>query len=164
VAVVVDTNVAVVAEGLADHADDACVTACEDRLIAIRRAGGLLLDQDDAIVEEYVKRLGHAGQPGIGRAFVKWAHDHRFDARACRQVAITRRGEGWRRYEEFPAREELRYFDPDDQKFAAVAIASGDDPPIVNATDRDWWEHRESLEDGGIRVEFLCPQHMGGRA
>ncbi|MGD0138548.1 MAG: hypothetical protein ABSD28_06695 [Tepidisphaeraceae bacterium] len=155
--VVVDTNVAIVAEELADHADQTCVDACIDRLLAVMDSGGLLLDEDDAIVEEYTKTLGHSGRPGVGRAFAKWAFDYRFDEDRCNLVAITvRLNDGWRRYDEFPDSPALSKFDPDDQKFVAVAVASGIAPSILNAVDSDWWIHREALSAAGVTVDFLC--------
>ena len=156
--VVVDTNVAFVAEGLTDQADQLCVDSCVDRLLTIINSGHLLLDEDDAIVEEYTTTLGHAGRPGVGRAFVKWAFDHRFNVERFTRIAITeRRDGGWRRYEEFPDRPDLSDFDPNDQKFVAIAVASGGNPPILNAVDSDWWDHHLALEAAGINVEFLCP-------
>jgi hypothetical protein len=41
----------------------------------------------------------------------------------------------------------------------AVAVASGESPPILNAVDSDWWNHREALVESGFVVDFLCPQH-----
>jgi hypothetical protein len=31
---------------------------------------------------------------------------------------------------------------------------------VVNACDKDWHEHREALEQHGVRIEFLCPEEM----
>lgn len=158
--VVIDTNVAVVAECVAVHADQACIDACVDRLVRLMKEGGLLLDEDDAIAEEYTEVLGHAGQPGVGRVFVRWAWDHRFDVALVRRVAITERTDHeWRRYNEFPDRADLSTFDKSDQKFVAVAVASGENPPILNAVDSDWWNHSAALATAGVNVDFLCPQH-----
>ena len=159
-AVVVDTNVAMVASRLTPGADERCVDACITRLLAIQRAGGLLIDDKGFVLREYTKRLGFSGQPGAGHAFVKWAHDHQAIPAQVRQVVITpRTAGGWRRYNEFPDHDDLSTFDPSDQKFAAVAVASGDNPLILNAVDSDWWNHRAALDNSGIVVEFLCPQH-----
>lgn len=159
-AVVVDTNVAAVAQGLAPQADQACIDTCVDRLADLVSSGGLLLDDQDAVVLEYLQVLGHASRPGVGRAFARWAWDNRFDASRVTRVTIRERDAvGWRRYEEFPDLDTLKNFDRDDQKFVAVARASGENPPILNAVDSDWWEHRTALADAGVRVEFICPQH-----
>lgn len=159
-AIVVDTNVAIVASRLTPEGDERCVDACITRLRAIQQSGGLLIDDKGFVLREYTRRLGFSGQPGAGHAFVKWAHDHQAIPAQVRQVAITPRTDGgWRRYDEFPDRTDLLTFDPSDQKFAAVALASGDHPPILNAVDSDWWNHRTALTAAGVTVEFLCPQH-----
>ncbi len=156
-AVIVDTNVAVVAEGLSGDADAACLERCQDILFDITKSGGLLLDGGDAIVAEYVKTLGHAGRPGIGRAFAKWAFDHRYDPACCTLIEITERAEkDWRMFEEFPDDPRLITFDADDQMFVSVALASCLHPPILNAVDSDWKIHEEVLEAVGVRVEELC--------
>lgn len=159
-AVVVDTNVAMVASRLSVQADEQCVSACITRLHAIQQSGGLLVDEQGFILFEYTKKLGFAGQPGAGHAFVKWAHDNQAIPANVRRVTITSRSDrGWRRYEEFPDRADLETFDPSDQKFVAVALASGEDPQILNAVDSDWWNHRSALRAAGVTVESLCPQH-----
>lgn len=66
-------------------------------------------------------------------------------------------------FAEFPADANLAGFDRADRKFVAVALASGDSPPIVNATDSDWWLFREALQRHGVQVEFLCPELMQAR-
>lgn len=159
-AVVVDTNVAMVASRLSPQADERCVDVCIKHLAAIKDGGDLLVDGLGLILYEYAKKLGYSGQPGAGHAFVKWAHDHQAIADKVRQVAITpTTAAGWRRYDEFPDAPALKGFDPSDQKFVAVALASGENPPILNAVDSDWWNDRVALAAAGVNVEFLCPQH-----
>lgn len=158
--VVVDTNVAVVASRLSPQADERCVGACVKRLREVQQAGGLLIDDKGLILREYTKKLGFAGQPGAGHVFVKWAHDHQAIPASVRQFAITPRSDGgWRRYDEFPDCENLSAFDKSDQKFVAVAVASGKNPPILNAVDSDWWDHLAALNAAGVAIEFLCPRH-----
>ncbi len=120
----------------------------------------LVVDDNDEIVGEYVANLSHAGKPGVGRAFAKWAWDNRFNPQRVTRVAITAtKDDGWRRYGEFPDQPALSGFDPSDQKFVAVALASGKNPPILNAVDSDWWIHQVALNAAGVNVEFLCPQN-----
>jgi hypothetical protein len=158
--VVVDSNVAYVASRLHDKADDVCINECVKRLRGVQEAGGLLIDDKGLILREYTKKLGYSGQPGAGHAFVKWAHDHQAIPEKVRQITITQTTDaGKRRYVEFPDTAALAGFDPSDQKFVAVALASGEKPPILNAVDSDWWNHREALTDSGVTVVFLCPQH-----
>ena len=159
-AVVVDTNVAMVASRLTPQADELCVNACIRRLLSIQQLGGLLVDDKGFVLREYTNNLGYSGQPGAGHAFAKWAHDHQAIPASVRQVNITPRADaGWRRYDEFPDRADLTTFDRNDQKFVAVALASGENPPILNAVDSDWWNHQAALRAAGISFEFLCPQH-----
>lgn len=159
-AVIVDTNVAMVASRRTPTADERCVDACIKHLRDIQQSGGLLVDDKGLILHEYTKNLGFKGQPGAGEVFAKWAHDHQAIPDSVRQVAITPRTNGqWRRYDEFPDCTNLAAFDPSDQKFVAVAVASGENPPILNAVDSDWWNHRTALSAAGINIEFVCPQH-----
>ncbi len=155
--VVLDTNVAVVANGKAEQAGSKCVTACRDKLRQIQEGRLiLLLDDKRLIMEEYRKNLNPSGQPGYGDRFFKWlwyAH-----MQHCRIVRVT--SNDIREFEEFPDNPDLAAFDRDDRKFVAVALASGSNPKILNAVDTDWWVHREALRRQGVEVAFLCPELM----
>ena len=157
---VIDTNVAVVANGKHEDASDECVIRCIDALLGAQR-GRVLLDDQYLIFNEYKRHLSYAGQPGVGDAFFKWLWSNQANQAHCKQVAIVGRDEGWRCFEEFPDDPELEQFDRSDQKFVAVALASQDDPEVLNASDNDWWIFRPSLERHGIRLQFLCPELMG---
>lgn len=162
--VIVDTNVALVASRHHERATDRCIDACIKRLVTIQQDGGLVVDDIGLILFEYTKKLGHSGQPGAGAAFAKWAHDHQAVPSMVRKVAITPRTDGgWRRYDEFPDRSDLSRFHHKDQKFVAVAIASGESPPILNALDSDWRDHQEALASASVVVEFLCPTELSRR-
>ena len=156
--VVVDTNVAVVANGGTEQAGPACVAACVRRLRRVREDETLLLDEPGAIFGEYRRNLQPVGQPRAGHRFFKWLAQNRNNEDRCRQVPVTPHGE--RGFAEFPDSEDLRDFDRDDRAFVAVAIASGMGPPVVNASDTDWWNHREALARHGVEIEFLCPELM----
>lgn len=158
--VVVDTNVAMVASGHAPQADAACADACVQRLNQIMETGGLLIDELGLILDEYLNALGHAGRPGAGEKFAKWAFSNQSNPEAVRQVPITpMTNGGHRKFQEFPAATNLSTFDKSDQKFVAVSLRSGENPPILNAVDSDWWNHRAALHSARVNVEFLCPQH-----
>jgi|SRR6185295_17128940 len=159
---VVDTNVAVVANGKAPHAGVGCVRACVDALVEIQSRGRLLLDDCGEILIEYRRHLSPSGQPGVGDAFFKWLWSNQANPERCRKVSINPVAEP-RCFEEFPAALDLSNFDPSDRKFVAVAIASGENPPILNAVDSDWWTHREPLRRQGVEVRFLCPELMKAR-
>jgi hypothetical protein len=159
-AVVVDTNVAMVASRLAPQADDQCIDACIRRLTEIKSHGGLLVDDLGLILYEYTKKLGYSGQPGAGHAFAKWAHDHQAMPTMVLKIPITPNAGGdHRKFEEFPTDSKLSTFDKSDQKFVAVALASRKGPPILNAVDSDWWKHKSALKAAGVTLEFLCPPH-----
>ena len=64
--VIFDTNVPIVANGLAGQASEACVEACIDRLLQSRAQDVVLVDDGGLILEESQRYLAHRGQPGVG--------------------------------------------------------------------------------------------------
>ena len=160
-AVVMDTNVAMVANGSATQASPDCITRCLDRLQKIQDTERIVLDDMGRIFDEYLGNLSLSGQPGPGDVFFKWLWNNQGNTDLCQRVHITPHEA--RVFEEFPDSDELRDFDRNDRKFVAVAIASGEEPPILNASDTDWRHHRLSLESYGIRIDFLCPELMEER-
>ncbi len=155
--VIVDTNVAVVANQRHSHATAACILACIERLALIEREQTLVLDNQWFILREYMQRLHATGQPGVGDRFLRWVLTNRANPQRCELVPITpkhRDQDG--DFGEFPSLPELKKFDPADKKFVAVALAHPEHPPILNAVDTDWQVFRESLEQLGVAVEFLC--------
>ena len=155
--VVMDTNVACVANGDADQAGPGCVVACVDRMERIKAEERLILDDGHRILKEYPTT---AGQKRAGHAFTKWAWMNRHNEERCTLVSIE--PDGQRGFVEFPDDDDLAGFDRDDRKFVAVAMASGESPPIVNASDKDWRDHRHALSRHGVIVEFVCPELMKG--
>jgi hypothetical protein len=159
-AVVMDTNIGVVANRRAPHAGIECVSSCVGALVEIRERHHVLLDDRGLILDEYRRHLSPSGQPGPGDALFKWLWDNQWNPEHCRQMPVTPVSEQ-RGFEEFPEDPDLAAFDPSDRKFVAVALASGEQPEILNASDTDWWHHREALSRHGVEVRFLCPQLMG---
>ncbi|MEW6405503.1 MAG: hypothetical protein AB1649_27235 [Chloroflexota bacterium] len=162
-AYVVDTNVPIVANGQADHADIDCVLNSISMLKKLRKQGRILLDDHLRMLDEYARHLSRSGQPGPGDAFLKWVWENQANPLHCRTVAITPKKGDPEDFEEFPNDPCLSSFDRSDRKFVAVAMASQDNPEIVNATDTDWWDHKVALERHGLRVRFLCPELMAAR-
>ena len=154
--VVIDTNVAVVANGSHVPASVQCVTACIDALLAAQ-GGIVLVDDTYQIFDEYRRHLSHSGQPGVGDAFFRWLWNNQANPASCRQVPITPSDPGRRVFEEFPDDPALAEFDRKDRKLVAVALASGEYPWILNATDSDWRDFSKALKTHGIRTRFLCP-------
>ena len=70
---VIDTNVAVVANGEADQAGPRCRLNCIAKLSEIRDECRVLLDNSNLIFEEYRNILSFSGQPGLGDAFLQVA-------------------------------------------------------------------------------------------
>jgi hypothetical protein len=151
---VIDTNVAIVANGESEQADDALVEKCIDALLELTRKGGLVVDERGEIFDEYRQHLSLGGQPGTGDLFMKWVHDHQWNSDRCERRAITPCADE-RRYEEFPESPALSAFDPSDRKFVAVANAAKPKPMILQAVDFKWWGWRDALAAEGIQVVFL---------
>lgn len=151
--VVVDTNVAVVANAREDTSRR-CVMACIAELRAITRdEKRVAIDQEGLILREYMKNLSLGGQPGVGDGFMKWLFQNQAVAERCEKVDID--GEDGR-FPAFPDDGALAGFDPSDRKFVAVARAHPETPPILEATDSKWWGWREALRRHGVAVEFVC--------
>ncbi len=157
--VVLDTNVAMVANGDRKQASQECVTACTDELGRIQNGEYILLvDDENHIWQEYKKDLSPKGWEGPGTEFFIWFSRHRFNDEYCRRVSITPHDE--RGFEEFPDDPDLASFDRDDRKFVAVALASKSGPRVLNASDTDWRDYREPLRKHGVEVKFLCQELM----
>ena len=156
-AVVVDTNVPIVANGRAEQAGPACVSTSIRKLREIHSRHRVLVDRHGLILDEYRRHLSPRGQPGLGDAFFKWLWDNQANPQVCSQVEITPVDGS---FTEFPSDPDLIAFDPSDRKFVAVILASGAAAPLLNAADTDWWLFREALARHGVVIEFLCPSLM----
>ena len=155
--VIVDTNVAVVANGKSEQASWDCEVSCIDKLLEI--TGGklkLAVDDQRRIIDEYRNKLSPDGQPGVGDAFLKWVEINWTNEERCDRASITPVENSDTDFREFPEDPALQTFDPDDRKFIAVALAHPEQPPILQATDTQWWDFRESLYRNGVKVEFIC--------
>lgn len=162
-AVVLDTNVAVVANGRTEQASPDCLQACLDELKKIKEREMVVLYDAMHILKEYMDNLSLSGQPGLGDAFFKWVWNHQANPARCERVHITPKPDEENNFEEFPADPALAGFDPSDRKFVAVVRASRHKPPMLNAVDTDWWIFRTRLKKHKVRVQFLCPEHMKER-
>ena len=157
--VVVDTNVAVVANGR-DSYPLGCIEACIDRLHEIQTRGQIVLDNVRLILTEYINNLSLTGQPGVGDAFLKWVLINQNNPERCPQVPIHPKSQSENDFLEFPAHPGLARFDPSDRKFVAVSWAHPDRPPILQALDSKWWGFKDVLRECEITVEFLCPEDI----
>ena len=154
-AVIVDTNVAVVANGQSPQASSSCVDTCINRLEGIVRGEEkLVLDNGWIILGEYLRNLRSRGEPGAGDSFLRWILMNKDDR--CDLIHITPLNGSENEFEEFPPDPALDGFDPDDRKFIAVALAHLEKPPILQAVDRHWWRLRDILREKGVTVELIC--------
>ena len=154
-AVIVDTNVAVVANGQSPQASSSCVDTCINRLEGIVRGEEkLVLDNGWIILGEYLRNLRSTGEPGAGDSFLRWILMNKDDR--CDLIHITPVAGSENEFEEFPDDPALADFDPDDRKFIAVAVAHSEKPPILQAVDSQWWDFHNAFRQHGVTVEFIC--------
>lgn len=151
---VVDTNVLVVANGRGTHVDEECKLRCTDALLELRNSGIAVLDNQGMILEEYRRYANVGGQKGVGDVFFKYLVDRRYLPNAGVEcVNITPVGDESRGFAQLPA----NLLDPSDRKFLAVAVVA--DASILNATDSDWNDQSELLDELSVTVEQLCPAY-----
>lgn len=155
---VVDTNVLVVANGTNTNAPSTCQFACQTMLFQMR--GGMErfpVDAGNLIFDEYFRNANRSGRPGIGDAFVKWLWENQGYEHLCELVPLHETDDEKVLFREIPDRPPFTHFDPNDQKFLAVAIASRFSATIYNATDTDDWAVvRPELPAMGIRFNQIC--------
>ena len=154
--VVIDTNVAIAANGRNTHACSRCQLECVEFLESLTSVGGrkkIYLDDLDLLLNEYKPHLNFHGQPGIGDAFYKFLHDHKYSGKKVSLVSITPNNDVKTGFNELPANS----IDPSDRKILAISVVAA--AKIVNALDNDWHEKRDFLKDLGIDVIQLCPEH-----
>jgi hypothetical protein len=152
----VDTNVAMVASGLHDGANPACVAASARALQALMTAGHVFVDDGGLIVAEYRKNL-NAQQPSPGGAFLKWLLTHEWAGQKVTRVRITAKDQNPDDFHELPPPPDGVRYDPADRKFLAVAAAHASHPAILQSLDSKWWGWRDALHAVGVTIHFLCP-------
>jgi hypothetical protein len=150
---VIDTNVFAVAAGIHDGASEECVLACVQLLARVASGLRVAVDTNGAILSEYIGAL-RGSDPSVASKLAVRLLRTRFDADLCHQVDITPIDPPAGSFAEVPPI--LRDFDADDQKFIAVSVAEGANPPVFAALDREWWNRRVDFVASGIDVQFLC--------
>lgn len=120
-AVVIDTNVILVAKGMSEQAWLECVVACQERLDQIIDGREkVVIDDKRIILNEYNTYLeddDSTTDARINGHFLEWFIRNYKNPEQCVQVPITRDGTG---FEELP--DAFQDFDSDDQKFITVAV------------------------------------------
>jgi hypothetical protein len=160
---VVDTNVAMVADGAHSDASAACVAASARALQGLMTAGHLFVDDGGLIVQEYRATLGSAGPPSPGRAFLRWVLTHEWAGARVTRVVITAKDEDPEDFHEVPPAPPGVQYDRSDRKFLAVAAGHARRPAILQALDSKWWGWREALSASGVAIHFLCPDQAAAK-
>lgn len=153
---VIDTNVLLVANGR--HADVSadCVLECVRRLQAMQKSGITVIDDGYRILGEYQHKTSLNPPKGVGDVFLKWLLREAGSSRRVEQMSLTETAANC--FAEFPDLALEPVFDAPDRKFAAVANAHPDKPPVWQAADCKWLDWWPALHANGVRVEFLCPE------
>lgn len=148
---VIDTNVAVVANGRDTHAELTLQLECNNFLAKLLKNARhrIILDTEYEIFSEYKKYLNFNGSPGMGDILFKYVHDHMHMNKKIRLHPITKIADMSRGYEELP----INSLDPSDRKFLATAVVGSAE--IVNATDGDWAENKVLTQSLGIEIVNL---------
>lgn len=156
---VVDTNVAVVANGRDTHASPACQLETIQFLRRLVDSGRVVVDDNGGIFAEYDRRLRPEGQPGVGDLFYRHVLDNRGNAQRVRWVDVRQpRGDALRRAFEAGG---LAAFDRSDRIFALCSAVSR--APLATATDSDWPQHEAGLRHCGIKIEYVCGRATAAR-
>ena len=156
-AIVIDTNVLLVADGRAPQMSGTCRQECLRRLERARATEQIILDDKLLILNEYGHKLSPNGAPTAGNAFLKWLLLHQWGTEQVSVVTITPLDQEKTRFAEFPPDPALEAeFDPADRKFIAAANAHPQKPPVLECADSKWlgWEGRLAVH--GIHLEVLC--------
>lgn len=154
--VVIDTNVAIAANGRNTHACLRCQLACVEfleELTAPKSKKVIFLDESDLLLTEYKPHLNFNGQPGVGDAFYKFLHDNKYHGKRLQLVSITKNDDADLGFDELP----INQVDPSDRKILAIALVGR--ARIVNALDTDWDEQSEFVAELGLNIQQLCPEH-----
>lgn len=158
--VVIDTNVLLVANGSHEAVSGACRIECVSRLQARQKVGVVVVDDAYRILSEYQNKTRPNQPKGVGDVFLKWLLQNLANPVRVHQVSVTETEP--KIFAEFPDAALQPLFDADDRKFAAVANAHPDKPPIWQAVDSKWLAWWPILAARGVAVEFLCPADAQG--
>jgi hypothetical protein len=161
-AIVIDTNVLLVADGKAAQMSPACRAECAQRLEAVKAGECVVLDQGRLILREYQKKLDPSGKPPTpGNLFLKWLMTVWRNERHVSQVPITPINAEQTDFAEFSSDPALvTAFDPANRKFVAVANAHPEKRPIVESADSKWLGWEADLKRHGIQLEILCRREL----
>lgn len=152
---VIDTNVLLVANGMHADVSTQCVIECVQHLQDMQKSGVTVIDNGFRILGEYQNKTKINPPKGVGDVYLKWLLREAGNPTRVEQVSLTEVANN--EFSEFPDAALQAHFDAPDRKFAAVANAHPEKPPIWQAADCKWLDWWQALQKKGVRVEFLCP-------
>lgn len=152
---VIDTNVLLVANLQHPDVSPECVAECVRYLRDMQSKGVTVIDDGYRILGEYLNKTQLKPPKGVGDVFLKWLLQNASNPKHVEQVSITELAPD--EFAEFPDQLLQPQFDAPDRKFAAVAHAHPDKPPVLQAADCKWLDWWQALRAQGIAVKFLCP-------
>ena len=152
---VIDTNVLLVANGQHVDVSPDCVIACVQRLLAMEKAGVTVIDDGFRILGEYQHKTSLTPPKGVGDVFLKNLLRSVANKEKVEQVSLTELKVN--EFAEFPNQSLQPAFDAPDRKFAAVAHAHPNKPPVWQAADCKWLDWWPALKAKGVDIDFLCP-------
>lgn len=150
---IVDTNVAVVANGRGDGRkpiSEACRAASVQFLLEVVTRDRIIVDAAGEVAREYRRHLSPKGQPGVGDRFCHLVMTQ--GAEKVEHIELARAADG--SFADLPAPVAASTLDPSDRKFAALAARTG--AAVSTSTDRGWTRHAPLLLANGLSVDFLC--------
>jgi|SRR5690606_33189877 len=153
---VIDTNVLLIANDQHEDVSPECIEECVQRLQTLQSRGIVVIDDGYRILGEYCQKTSTSPPKGVGDVFLKWLLRNVGNNRRVHVVPITEAATG-DEFAEFPDSTLQAEFDPSDRKFAAVANAHPEKPPVWQGADSKWLNWWRRLEAYGVVVEFLCP-------
>lgn len=153
-AVVIDTNVLLVANQQHQDISEECILACTQKLLWAQQQGIVVIDDAYRIISEYSNKPDINGTR-VGDAFLKWLLQNKSNTARVHQVSITETLVD--HFAEFPDQILQPQFDAPDRKFPAVANAHVDKPSVLQAADCKWMNWWSALHAAGISVDFVCP-------
>lgn len=164
---IVDTNVALTADGANSLASKVCQRSC---ISVIRRvlSGEIafVIDENNEVLREYRKNIYPDYKGSLAEQFMIHALTYQFFEGRVKRIKLEKNAAD--QFEDYPDNEDnwttsdsrCKRFDPDDKKWVALALRfkseTGTDAPIVNAADRCWIAFESHLKSADVILETLC--------
>lgn len=161
-AIVIDTNVLLVASGQAKQMSDTCLKVCYQRLEKARASEQVVVDNQFFILGEYQNKLDASKRPpSPGGEFIRHLLQHMAKPDKVARIDLKPTNQEKTTFAQFPPDAALAAdFDPTDRKFVAASYAHPDRPCIVESADTKWLGWEAQLKLHGINLEVLCRDEL----